>query len=81
MNSMSGTAISGRVLMNACSPPGTVVPGPLKPHLAMERPRLRTRKGEKHRQVVLKIAADRQINDRIDPDLAQMRGWPDAGQH
>ncbi len=65
---------------------GAEQPGPdhadrhaVKPHLAVERPRLRTREGEKHCQVVLKIAADRQVNDRLDPDLAQMRCRADAG--
>src|SRR6266852_3500908 len=46
----------------------------VKPHLAMERTGLGTREREKYRKVVLKIAADRQINCRLDPDLAQMRG-------
>ena len=34
-----------------------------------------------HRQMVLQILADRQIDDRLDAHLAQMRGRADAGQH
>src|SRR5215470_9404831 len=53
----------------------------VKPHLAVERTRLGTYKGEKYREVVLKIATDRQINCWLDPNLAQMRCRSDAGQH
>lgn len=67
---------------------GAKQPGPdhadrhaVKSHLAMERARFGTREGEKYSEVVLKIAADGQVDRGIDPDLAQMRGRSDAGQH
>src|SRR5258705_13164458 len=49
----------------------------VKPHLAMERTGLGTREREKYSKVVLKIAADRQIDCRFDAGLAQMCGWSD----
>ena len=49
--------------------------------LAVEWPGFAAREGQKHRQMILQIAADGQIHHRIDPHVAQMRGRPDAGQH
>ncbi len=95
MNSMSGAASSGRVLMKACRPPGTTVAGPraeqigahhadghaVEAHLAMEGAGLAPPKEHVGAQVVLQVLADRQIDQRRDAELAQMRGRPDARQH
>ena len=96
MNSMSGTASSGRVLTKACRPPGTTVAGAdaveirhqhahrhaVEPHLAVEHAGDScARIGHVGADMVLQILADRQVGDAGDPHLAQMRRRPDAGQH
>ena len=53
----------------------------VEPHLPVERSRAAACERQEHRDMVLQIAADRQIDDRRDADLAQMRRRADAGQH
>ena len=93
---MSGTASSGRVLTKASNPPGTTVAGPVPKSCAWimasairskrmtSRNRLvlvGPREHDEHREMVLQIGADRQVDDRRDAEFAQVIGRPDARQH
>jgi hypothetical protein len=50
-------------------------------HFPAERALGQPLEEDDHRQVVLQVFSDRQIGDRIDAHVAQMRGGPDAGEH
>ena len=53
----------------------------VEPHFAAERALVEPLEEDDHREVILQVLADRQIDDRLDAHLAQMRGRPDARQH
>ena len=83
MNSMSGTDNSGRVLMKACSPPGTTVPGPVPKKYARNMfTAMRSKRISRWKvpgplreyayktEMILQIAPDRQVGDDLDAVVA-----------
>ena len=81
--------------MKACRPPGTTVAGPLPKKCprsmlsAILSSRMPSRNSlpcgprihHQHREMILQILSDRQIDDRLDADRTQMIGRADAGEH